>query len=189
MQGAASVDHRISMIRTRVLRLIEPLIGFAGLLAAWEVASRIARNATLVPPPAKVWSALLAMMNSEMPKDITASLVHLAAGYSAGAAVGLVLALVAGSSKWLAAVIDPFAEFLRPISPIAWVPLAILMFGVGGAVPIFLIFYAAVFPIFIGTLDGIRRVDPTLVNAARALGASRRMLALRVIFPAALPSI
>jgi ABC-type nitrate/sulfonate/bicarbonate transport system permease component len=87
------------------------------------------------------------------------------------------------------AVIDPFAEFLRPISPIAWIPLAILLFGVGGAVPVFLIFYAAVFPIFVGTLDGIRRVDRNLVNAARALGASRATLATRVILPAALPAI
>jgi len=103
--------------------------------------------------------------------------------------LGLILALVAGSSKWFAAVIDPFAEFLRPISPIAWIPLAIIMFGVGGGVPVFLIFYAALFPIFVGTLDGIRRVDPTLLNAGRALGASRATLALRVIFPATLPSI
>jgi NitT/TauT family transport system permease protein len=174
---------------SRAVRLVEPLIGIAGLLAAWESASRIANNSTLVPPPASVWSALLGMLDSEMPTDIAASLLHLAVGYSTGAAVGLLLALVAGSSKWLGAVIDPFAEFLRPISPIAWIPLAILMFGVGGAVPVFLIFYAAVFPIFVGTLDGIRRVDPALVNAARALGASRWMVALRVIFPAALPSI
>ena len=87
---------------------------------------------------------------------------------------GLALAIVAGSSKWLAAVIDPFAEFLRPISPIAWIPLAILMFGVGGGVPMFLIFYAAMFPIFVGTLDGIRRVDPSLINA----GARARRVAL-----------
>jgi len=173
----------------RARRLVEPLIGVAGLVFAWEIASRIAKNATLVPPPAVVWDALVAMRGSELPQDIAASLGHLALGYGGGALAGLLLALVAGSFKWLAAVIDPFAEFLRPISPIAWIPLAILMFGVGGAVPVFLIFYAAVFPIFVGTLDGIRRVDPALINAASALGASRTMLATRVIFPAALPSI
>ena len=172
-----------------MVRFAEPFIGIACVLLAWETAARVARNAILVPSPATVWRALVAMRGSELPSDIAASIIHLVAGYVSGAALGLVLALVAGSSKWFAAVIDPFAEFLRPISPIAWIPLAILMFGVGGGVPVFLIFYAALFPIFVGTLDGIRRVDPALVNAARALGASRAMLARRVIFPAALPSI
>jgi len=173
----------------RLVRFIEPMIGIATVLAAWEIASRVSANATLVPPPGVVWDALLAMQGSELPHDIIASLVHLAIGYTTGAALGLLLAIVAGSLPWFAAVIDPFAEFLRPISPIAWIPLAILLFGVGGAVPIFLIFYAALFPIFVGTLDGIRRVDPNLVNAARALGASRTTLALRVVLPAAMPSL
>ena len=173
----------------RLVRFIEPMIGIATVLVAWEIASRVAANATLVPPPATVWKALVAMQGSELPNDIVASLFHLAVGYTTGAALGLLLAIVAGSLPWFAAVIDPFAEFLRPISPIAWIPLAILLFGVGGAVPIFLIFYAALFPIFVGTLDGIRRVDPNLINAARALGASRAMLAMRVVLPAAMPSI
>ena len=101
----------------RAARLFEPLIGIACVLAAWEIAARVAGNATLVPSPAIVWSALVAMRGSELPRDIAASIVHLVVGYAAGAALGLILALVAGSSKWFAAVIDPFAEFLRPISP------------------------------------------------------------------------
>jgi ABC-type nitrate/sulfonate/bicarbonate transport system permease component len=169
--------------------MIEPLIGIAGVLLAWEIASRIAANSTLVPPPAKVWAAFVAMKGEDLPKDIAASLAHLVIGYVTGAAAGLLLALIAGSSRWFAAVIDPFAEFLRPISPIAWIPLAILLFGVGEGVPVFLIFYASLFPIFVGALDGIRRVDVALVNAARSLGASRRTVVTQVILPAALPSI
>jgi sulfonate transport system permease protein len=173
----------------RLRRALEPLIGIAGVLVTWEVVGRIAANATLVPPPAVVWAAFLDMQGGDLPKDIGASLLHLAIGYLAGAATGLLLALIAGSSRWCAAVIDPFAEFLRPISPIAWIPIAILLFGVGRAVPVFLIFYASLFPIFVGALDGIRRVDPGLVNAARSLGASRRTVVTHVIMPAALPSI
>jgi ABC-type nitrate/sulfonate/bicarbonate transport system permease component len=173
----------------RAIRIVEPLSGIAGFLLVWELASRIAANSTLVPSPATVLRALIAMQGSDLPKDIEASLIHLAIGYSTGVIAGLFLAIVAGSSKWFAAVIDPFAEFLRPISPIAWIPLAILMFGVGSAVPTFLIFYAAIFPIFVGTLDGIRRVDTKLIDAARSLGASRFMVATQVVLPAALPSI
>ena len=174
---------------SRLQRIVEPLVGIGAALLTWEIAARVAANATLVPSPATVWSAFLAMRGDELPADIGASLLHLSIGYVLGAGTGLLLALLAGSSRWLAAVLEPFAEFLRPISPIAWIPLAILLFGVGRAVPVFLIFYAALFPIFVGAFDGIRRVDRGLVNAAQSLGASRRTIATHVILPAALPSI
>lgn len=167
----------------------EPLAGVALVLAAWEAASRYAANATLVPPPAVVWNAFVAMQGSDLPADIGASLLHLGIGYGLGACTGLALALLAASSRWLEAIIDPFAEFLRPISPIAWIPLAILLFSVGRAVPVFLIFYASVFPIFVATLDGIRRVDARLIHAAQSLGASRRLVVTHVVLPAALPSV
>ena len=173
----------------RLRHLIEPALGILGVLLLWEGVSRLAANATLVPPPAIVWQAFLLMLDDNLPGDIGASLAHLGIGYGLGATAGLLLALLAASSKWLEAVIDPFAEFLRPIGPIAWIPLAILLFGVGRAVPIYLIFYAALFPIFVSTLDGIRRVDINLINAAQAMGASRRLVVTHVILPAALPSV
>ena len=173
----------------RLRRSTEPLIGIAAALMLWEVTGRQVANATLVPMPAMVWKAFLAMMADDLPRDILASLLHLAIGYGLGTLCGLALALLAASSRWLDAVIDPFAEFLRPISPIAWIPLAILFLGVGRAVPIFLIFYASVFPIFVSTLVGIRRVDANLVHAARSLGAPRRLVISHVILPAALPAV
>ena len=96
--------------------MIEPLFGIAGVLLIWEIASRIAANSTLVPPPAKVSTAFVAMWAGDLSQDIDASLLHLVVGYAAGAGAGLALALIAGSSRWCAAVIDPYAEFLRPIS-------------------------------------------------------------------------
>lgn len=173
----------------RIRNLVEPLLGLALVLAMWHITSRHVANATLVPPPALVWKAFVAMLDDNLPQDILASLLHLAVGYSLGVSCGLALALLAASSRWLDAVIDPFAEFLRPISPIAWIPLAILFLGVGRAVPIFLIFYASIFPIFVSTLAGIRRVDPILVSAAQSLGASRLIVVRNVILPAALPAV
>ena len=173
----------------RLRRVADPVLGVTAVLLAWELVGRRVGNATLVPPPATVWRAFVAMQGGDLPNDILASLTHLGIGYGLGAATGLALALLAAGSKWLAAVIDPFAEFLRPISPIAWIPLAILLFGVGRAVPVYLIFYASLFPIFVATLDGIRRVDANLINAALSLGASRHMVVTRVILPAALPAV
>ena len=143
------------MTITRIMRFVEPLIGVVGVVLLWMLVARLAANATLVPPPAVVWQAFVAMLDGDLPRDILASLAHLGVGYGLGVATGLALALAAGSSRWLEAVLDPLAEFLRPISPIAWIPIAILMFGVGRLVPIYLIFYASLFPIFVSTLDGI----------------------------------
>ena len=172
-----------------MVRRLEPLVGIVAVVALWALVARIAANSTLVPSPAIVWQAFVAMLDGDLPRDMLASLAHLGVGYGLGALAGLGLALAAGSSRWLEAVLDPLAEFLRPISPIAWIPIAILMFGVGRLVPIFLIFYASLFPIFVSTLDGMRRVDRNIVNAAQSLGASRRTLLLHVIVPAVLPSI
>lgn len=172
-----------------VRHVAEPLLGLVAVLAVWQLVSVHVANAVLVPPPGVVWKAFIAMLDSGLPADIAASLLHLGIGYGLGAGAGLCLALLAAGSQWVEAVIDPFAEFLRPISPIAWIPLAILLFGVGPAVPVFLIFYASLFPIFVGTLDGVRRVDANLINAAQSLGAAPRLIVLRVILPAALPAV
>jgi ABC-type nitrate/sulfonate/bicarbonate transport system permease component len=89
----------------------------------------------------------------------------------------------------LETIVDPFVELLRPISAIAWIPLAILMFGISAKVPVFLIFYAAVFPIFVNTVAGVKQVDPQLIRAARALGASPRLILTHVVMPSALPFV
>ena len=173
----------------RLQHIAEPLLGIACVLLLWQGVGLRANNSNLVPMPAAVWDAFIGMLGTDLPGDITASLLHLGAGYGLGMLVGLLLALLAASSRWLDALIDPFAEFLRPIGPIAWIPLAILLLGVGPAVPIFLIFYASIFPIFVSALAGIRRVDPRLLNAARSLGASQRLVVTHVILPAAVPSV
>src|SRR5262249_21377610 len=78
-------------------------------------------------------------------------------------------------------------EVLRPIGAIAWIPIAILVFGIGGGVPIFLIFHAALSPMFVNTYAGIKQVDRRLLLAAVTLGASRSMVVTEVIIPAAMP--
>jgi len=173
----------------RVLRRCEFVIGLAAIGVLWHLVSLAVGNATLVPPPLLVLKAWAGLWGEELPTDIAASLVHLALGYGSGIAAGLVLALLAARFAVLEAILDPLVEMLRPISAIAWIPIAILMFGISGGVPIFLIFYAAVFPIFINSLAGIKQVDTRLVQAAEMLGASRRLIVTHVVMPAALPLI
>lgn len=172
-----------------LLGWIEPLSGIVLLALGWQLASVAADNATLVPPLQTIWAALVDLARTDLASDVIASLVHLAGGFGSGALLGLALALFCARFPLVAAVVDPLAEFLRPISAIAWIPIAILLFGVGQGVPMFLIFYASLFPIFVNALDGIRRVDPALVRAAEMLGASRRLVVTHVVLPAALPAI
>lgn len=167
----------------------EFVLALAAVGGLWHLVSVAVNNSTLVPPPLLVLNAWISLWGEELPNDIIASLVHLGIGYGLGIAIGLVLALLAARFVFVEIIIDPIVEMLRPISAIAWIPIAILMFGIGGGVPVFLIFYAAIFPVFINTLAGIKQVDPRLVQAAEMLGASRRMIVTHVVMPAALPLI
>jgi ABC-type nitrate/sulfonate/bicarbonate transport system permease component len=176
-------------LRGVALSWLEPLSGVVALAVGWQVASIVAHNPTLVPPLEAIWSALVDQAQGDLANDIIASLIHLAGGFGAGATLGLLLALLCARFTLFAAIVDPIAEFLRPISAIAWIPIAILLFGIGRGVPMFLIFYASLFPIFVNALDGIRRVDPSLVRAAEMLGASRRLVVTHIVLPAALPAI
>ena len=181
--------HDRPSLRTRTTRIAEPALGIAAFFALWALVSWRINNANLLPSPAAVARAFRGMLDDELPHDIGASLVHLGIGYGLGAGCGLLLALATARSRWVEAIVDPFVEFLRPIGAIAWIPIAILLFGVGTAVPVFLIFYASIFPIFVNTFDGIRRVDANLVNAALSLGTSRRQVTMLVILPAVMPSV
>ena len=170
-------------------RRFEFLLALLVVGAIWHGVSIIAANKTLVPSPLLVLNAWGALLRDDLPADVAASLTHLGIGYVLGIATGLALAILSARFVAVETIVDPLVEMLRPISAIAWIPLAILMFGVSRSVPIFLIFYASVFPIFINTLAGVKQVDPQLVRAATMLGASPRTVVMHVILPAALPFV
>jgi ABC-type nitrate/sulfonate/bicarbonate transport system permease component len=99
------------------------------------------------------------------------------------------LGLLMGLRRALDDVVDPVIELLRPISGIAWIPLALFIFGIGNALPIFIMTYAAFFPILLGTVAGVRGVDRRLIDVARTMGVPHRTIVTRVVLPAALPSL
>ena len=94
-----------------------------------------------------------------------------------------------GLSSKANAYIDPLVELLRPISGIAWIPLALFIFGVGNTLPVFIMVYVAFFPILLNTIAGVRNVDRKLVAAARTMGIGRAAMLRHVIVPAALPTV
>jgi ABC-type nitrate/sulfonate/bicarbonate transport system permease component len=99
------------------------------------------------------------------------------------------LGIAMGWSRSLSAALEPIMEMLRPIPPLAWIPIAILWFGIGNQSAAFIIFLGAFFPILLNTVSGVRTIDPLLIEAARTLNATRRFIFLKVLLPGAFPSI
>jgi len=117
------------------------------------------------------------------------SLRRVALGYCAAVVAGIPLGLALGWYPAANRVVNPVMQMLRPISPIAWIPVAILMFGVGDITPVFLIFLSSVFPIVVSCSSGVSNVPAMYRRAGRNFGLSGPQLLARVVFPAALPQI
>jgi NitT/TauT family transport system permease protein len=117
------------------------------------------------------------------------SLRRVALGFSAAAAVGIPLGLTLGWYPAVNQVVNPVLQMLRPISPIAWIPVAILLFGVGDVTAVFLIFLAAFFPIVVACISGVSNVPAIYRRAGRNFGLTAPQLLAKVVFPSALPQI
>jgi len=120
---------------------------------------------------------------------IVASLFRVTWGFGLAVAVGVPFGLFLGWFRPGYQAFNPLIQILRPISPIAWIPLAILWFGVSDAAPVFLIFLASVFPITVSATAAVQGIQPVYLRAARNFGLGRVQLFSRVILPAALPQI
>jgi ABC-type nitrate/sulfonate/bicarbonate transport system permease component len=147
-------------------------------------------NAVLMPGPLDVLRTGVELIKSgELQNDILASMSRVLQGFAIAAVLGVGLGMAVGRSRLLENLIDPMLELLRPIPPLAFLPMMVLWFGIGEASKIAFIAYAAFFPIFTTTLEGIKYVDPLLLRAASSLGASQRDLFRYVVLPAAMPGI
>jgi NitT/TauT family transport system permease protein len=188
--------------------LLRSAIVPAVLLIVWECLSRAGvMTPQILPAPSRVllrWygylkpfkpydpaagSRLLWLVSGELPSDAISSLYRVVAGFLIGTVLALPLGLAMGASKAAYSYLNPVLQVLRPIPPIAYIPLAILWFGLGNPPAFFLISLGAFFPVLMNTVAGVRSVDDIYVRAARNLGADRRTLFFRVILPAATPHI
>ncbi len=166
------------------------LRAIAGLLVVWHLAALWTANTALLPPPARVLDAIWRLaLNFELFEHAAISFVRMLASLALAAALAVPLGLVMGLDRRIDDLVDPLVEILRPISGIAWIPLALFIFGIGHALPIFIMTYTAFFPILIGTVAGVRGVDRRLIDAARTMGVPARTIVARVVVPAATPSL
>src|SRR5438132_3828876 len=112
---------------------------------------------TLMPPPTSVFAELAELArDGSLAKNVAASLERVFGGFLIAAAVGIPLGALIGLSRVFARLLDPLVEMLRPIPPLAWIPLSILWFGIGNAQNMYIIFLACFFPIVLNTIAGIR---------------------------------
>ena len=138
--------------------------------------------------PAKT-SYIAWFFSGELLCDAAASLYRIIVGFVIGAGLALLLGLLMGANETIYKLFNPLIQILRPIPPIAFIPLSILWFGLGNPPAIFLITLGAFFPVLMNTISGVRHVDAIYIRAARNLGANKTTLFLRVILPAAAPYI
>ena len=159
------------------------------LLAAWHGAVRWS-GSDIFPTPMEVLRGLIELVQRGLLlKYIVASLFRVTWGFGLAVLMGVPLGLALGWFRPAFAALNPFIQFLRPISPIAWIPVAILWFGVKDTAPIFLIFLASVFPITVSTMAAVQNMQQVYLRAAQNFGLSGIPLFRRVILPAALPQI
>lgn len=158
-------------------------------IALWHAACVLAQS-QIFPTPAQSFGAIVELaQSSRLWNDIVASLFRVTWGFGLAVAVGIPLGLWIGWSTRSFLALNPLVQAFRPISPIAWIPIAILWFGIGDISAIFLIFIASIFPIMVGTTAAVQGIPQVYVRSASNFGLTGFELFRRVVLPAAMPQI
>jgi NitT/TauT family transport system permease protein len=166
-------------------------IGIVIFLALWEALPRlgIVSDAYLSPPSAVIASIAQLVDTGQLWKHMAASLQRSLWGLVLASFSGVVLGLLIGSSRRLAAIVDPVLQLFRQTSAFALFPVFILFLGIGELSKVAIIFWASFWPVLLSTVSGVKQVDRLLVNSALSMGASQRFIFFKVVLPASLPSI
>jgi ABC-type nitrate/sulfonate/bicarbonate transport system permease component len=190
LASEATKPARLSL-RRRLVDIGRELLPFAVGVAVWQALSSLnIWPPVLFPSPLQVfWSFVADLKSGELPKAMSVSLVSLAYGFLIGAAVALPLGYLMGLNRASRNFFDPLVNLLQAIPGLAWIPFAILWFGLGQGAVIFIIVMSVFFPVLHNLLTGIRLVQPVLVEASQTLGASRWAIIVHVIFPSTLPNL
>lgn len=172
-----------------MIRSLAPWAVGSTLICLWALVCRLGIfHASALPAPLEVLSALLQELRvGRLFSDVNASLFRVMSGFSLSSAVGISVGILMGRSDFLRSALLPFVNFFRNLSPLAWMPFAILWFGVGDVPVVFLIFVAGVFPITIATVSAVESVPGYYFRTAHELGMSASEILWKVTFPAILP--
>jgi len=186
------------MHKTDITKRIQPLFwGLVGIIAFvlfWQLNVSYTSLGRVIPPPIDVLKSFCTYIIKPMGKyniiqHSLFSLKRVFIGFGLSAVAGIILGIGMGYSKTINAIFSPIFNMIRPIPGLAWIPMAILWFGIGESSKHFIIFMGGFAQVVLNTMDGARRVDSTLMGAARMLGANDRQLFFHVVLPSSIPYI
>ena len=166
------------------------VVSIGSLFLVWHLMSKYVFNQVLIASPEKTLATAWEMMlTGELFRHIGVSLLRVVIGYVIGCAIGILLGALIGRIRLVREFADPVLELIRPISPVAIVPLAMLWFGIGEMSKYFVILYATTIIMVLNTAAGVARAPLTRIRAARCLGANEYQVFVKVTFPSAIPFI
>ncbi|QYY31945.1 MULTISPECIES: nitrate ABC transporter permease [Cupriavidus] len=194
IEAQARRAERRDVLRGVVLRGVPPLLGFALFVLAWH---GIATMIPAIPTPGATWNAAVPLFADPFyrngPNDqgvgwnVLASLARVGAGFGLAALIGIPAGFILGRFAFLNAMASPVISLLRPVSPLAWLPIGLLLFKAANPAAIWAIFICSIWPMVINTAVGVTRVPQDYLNVARVLDLSEWKVFTRVLFPAVLP--
>jgi nitrate/nitrite transport system permease protein len=181
-------------LRARLGRVIAPLLGLVLLVLLWQL---IAHTAGQLPTPARTWEAAAAVFSDPFyrngPNDqgigwnVLASLRRVAVGFGLAAVIGIPAGFAIGRFTFVHQLASPVISLLKPVSPLAWLPIGLLVFKAADPAAIWTIFVCSLWPMVINTAVGVRQIPHEYVNVARVLSLSEWRVFTRILFPAVLP--
>ncbi|MEY4752001.1 MAG: hypothetical protein RIQ60_4215 [Pseudomonadota bacterium] len=193
-RAAASARARRVWLRKALMTVLPPLVGVGLLLLVWEL---LTLKSTSFPGPGATWQAAVELFAdpfySKGPNDqgigwnILFSLRRVAVGFGLAAAVGIPLGFALGRSEFLNRMFSPLISLLRPVSPLAWLPIGLLVFKSANPAAIWTIFICSIWPMVINTAVGVQRVPQDYLNVARVLNLSEWKVITRILLPSVLP--
>lgn len=183
-----------SRFSNKQLIVIYTIISLVSLLIVWELAARFTGASMFLPPASQVLAAFFRSFVEPIGKrtmlaHVGVSLYRVAVAFFFATIAGIALGVGMGYSRTFEAIFKPIFEFIRPIPPLAWIPLSILWFGLGDTGKFFIIFLGCFCFITVNTYDGAKNVDPELIGAARMLGANERQVFFEIVLPSSVPYI
>lgn len=195
--GTRSAAYRLRSVDFRTPLLFLALLAL--FLGSWEVSVRSGLASRMVPPPTEVFSSLVTALSNPFYSygvndagiglQLAASLWRVLVGFVLAAVLALPLGFAIGMSPVLSRAVDPFVQVLRPVSPLAWLPIGLAVFEDSERTAIFVIFISALWPVLLNTIAASRSVPRGYLEVARTLQAGRWTTIRQVILPAALPEI
>jgi len=191
---SAATGYRRARAPEWVLQVFAMLAGIAVFIVLWEV---VARQGGRIPGPVVVWKAAVTIFSdpfySKGPNDqgigwnVLSSLKRVGIGFGLAAAVGIPLGFMIGRFKFLSDMAAPIIAMLKPVSPLAWLPIGLLLFKAANPAAIYVIFVCSLWPMIVNTAVGVRQIPQDYLNVARVLRLSRWTMLWKILLPATLP--